>query len=234
MAPVAKPPLPAARGQTVAGSLVSLPPLAPAAAGPGYVSTLTQAPMPADPLTEFFLVPSRDGVVGEAESGASERSEIAYTDRERVLIFGMGSEEYGLEIMAVREILKAPKLTDVPRAPHGVLGVFSLRGLVIPVLSLTNMLGVSGDPQGGGRDARVLVVGQGEETVGLWVHRVATVVWMPKSAVEPTPAGLTGLKRALVRGLGRLDQRFVILMDVRQLAAQLGISLASVGAVEAA
>lgn len=196
---------------SVAGSLV-----APA----GAQMTL---PDGADPLAEFFHDDARDGNVTETEMIVDEELE-RLEERERVLVFGLGQEEYGLEIMEVREILKPPVLTEVPRAPLHVLGVFSLRGLVLPVLSLTDILGVPGDASGGGTDARVLVVGRGEESVALWVHRVAQVVKMNTRALEPPPGGLSANRRALLRGLGRQDDRLIIVLDLPQLMIHLGLT----------
>ncbi|MEW5851963.1 MAG: chemotaxis protein CheW [Myxococcota bacterium] len=227
------PPLPA-RGPEMAGvqSVVGsvLPPRAapphPGAAISAHASlSPSLVPVGGDPLDEFFLNPDRDGVVVETEVAHITQVDLG-DDRERVLIFGLGNEEYGLEIMAVREILKPPVLTEVPRAPHPVLGVFSLRGLVLPVLALTDVLGVGGEARGGGREARVLVVGHGEDAVGLWVHRVAHVARMSRRMVEPAPGGLDGSRRAMLRGLVRMDERLIILLDLPQLLTRLGVQVA--------
>jgi len=198
-------------GVTLAGSLVQAAALA---------ATLADG---ADPIEEFFHDDARDGTITETEM-FNDHDRERREERERVLVFGLGQEEYGLEIMEIREILKPPVLTEVPRSPAYVLGVFSLRGQVLPVLSLTDILGVPGDASGGASDARVLVVGRGDESVGLWVHRVAQVVKMNTRGLEPPPGGLAANRRALLRGLGRVDDRLIIVLDLPQLLVHLGLA----------
>jgi purine-binding chemotaxis protein CheW len=223
---------------TSRGEQSSLPPMPPAgtpapataaeAAGMTlHGSLLAPLPVPAspvDPLEEFFLDAARDGAVTQQDT-ANARAPV--DARERVLVFGLGREAYGVEIMGVREILKPPPLTEVPRAPVNVLGVFSLRGQVVPVMALASILGVAGEDKGGGAEARILVVGRGEDSVGFWVHRVAHVVKMDIMGLEPPPVGLPQQRRALLRGLGPSEDGLIILLDLPQLMVHLGLSGAS-------
>lgn len=173
-----------------------------------------------DPLLEFFHDVERDGEVSQTQSATlSPGAE----DQERVLVFGLGPENYGLGIMGVREILKPGLLTEVPRAPPEVLGVFSLRGQVVPVLALQSILGVAAEPRGGGAEARILVLGRGEDSVGFWVHRVANVVKMDLANLEPPPAGLAPSRRTLILGLGRAPEGLIILLKLEHLFLHLGL-----------
>jgi purine-binding chemotaxis protein CheW len=88
---------------------------------------------------------------------------------------------------------------------------------------LTGVLGVGGAPDAGGREARILVVGRAEDAIGLWTHRVDSVVRLPRRAIEAPPAGLVAERRALLRGLGRLEGRLIILLDLAALCGRLGL-----------
>lgn len=222
----------------VGGREPSLPPMPPAGMqaegipGPGVPPTSvfgsvvmpsTALVPPTDPLDEFFLDAQRDGVVSETEAATIVPAERA-GELERVLLFGLGGEVYGLGIMGIREILKPVVLTEVPRAPENVMGVFSLRGHVMPLLALTGVLGVGGSFTGAAGEARILVAGQGDESVAFWVHRVAHVVKMNTAQLEPPPVGLPPARRALLRGLGRAEEGLVILLDLDNLLVHLGVA----------
>lgn len=226
----------AGRGDAGAASLPPMPPPGtdrPAAlpeppAGATVVGSLvpTFAPISAtgrNALSEFFLDAGRDGQVVETEQ-ASLQPQEGGGDLERVLIFRLGGENYGMGIMGIREILKPLDLTEVPRAPEHVLGVFSLRGHVMPVLSLTGILGVQGEARGGGPEARFLVVGRGDDSVAFWVHRVAHVVKMDTARLEPPPVGLSTARRTLLRGLGKAEDGLVIVLDLGTLMTHLGLT----------
>jgi purine-binding chemotaxis protein CheW len=187
--------------------------------------TLVPSAWPAvrDPLEEFFHDAQRDGLVVDTELSRPVQSEVL-DQRERVLLFAVGPEEYGVSIMHIREILKPPVLTEVPRAPHHVLGVFSLRGTVLPVVTLTGALGVPAGPAYDAPECRVLVVGKGEDAVGLHVHRVDQVVKMSLRTLEPPPRGGSSDRRAMLRGLGRHDDRLIIMVELPALLATLGLA----------
>lgn len=175
------------------------------------------------PLEEFFHDPERDGLVVETEVSQQTGSD-RLDERARTLLFRVGDEDYGVSIMDIREILKPPMLTEVPRAPLHILGVFSLRGTVFPVVTLTTLLGVKSNAKYQSTDSRVLVVGRGEESVGLHVDTVDQVVKMDLRSLEPTPGGISREKRALVQGLGRVAERLIIVLDLPNVLAGLGMN----------
>lgn len=210
----------------------SLPPLPDGPAPWGSVGAPTTsvlgsvvpagAPPAAQPLVEFLHDAGRDGLVADTELGRPTPSDSSSQD-ERVLLFNVGDEEYGVSIMHIREILKPPLLTEVPRAPSHVMGVFSLRGTVLPVIGLTAPLGLPSRQPAHPEEARVLVVGKGEDAVGLHVHRVDQVVKMSLSTLEPAPRGLSTQRRALLRGLGKHQDRLIIMLNLPALLAELGL-----------
>ncbi len=176
-----------------------------------------------DPLTGFLA--AYDDVGEDADNAGSVRVATA-DDAERYLSFVLAGEAYAASIMDVREILKIRSLTDVPRAPKGVLGVISKRGTVLPVVDLATALSLRAPDRRLRVNQRVLVVGDGDRACGLRVDAVSEVIKLKADTIEGVPASV-GIKNAgLLAGLGRANGAMYILLD---LAAVLDSFAASVG-----
>jgi purine-binding chemotaxis protein CheW len=173
---------------------------------------------PLDPLEEFFYhqaesgpAPMDLGFYAAPQLEAPKESER----RQEYLSFRLGSEEYALDISCVREILKAPAITEVPRAPDHVLGVILVRGEVIPVYDPRRRLGLP--PASPGTGARLVVCDAGEGPAGLLVDAVSQVVRLPPSAIEARPQGIGGIDSEYLAGIGRERDRLFILLDAAAL-----------------
>lgn len=182
----------------------------------------------AEQLQRFFYDPDEDAgalaQVGVAEEPAPTPPEER---AQEYLSFWLGPECYAVPIGEVREIVRVPVLTEVPRAERSLLGVMNLRGEVLPVYDLKLRLGLSDGPAPiSGPDAelsrlpkgaRVLVLRSEEGDAGVLVDAVTEVARLPPSAIEPPPAG-TNVQECVV-GLGRRrDQLFIVLDPQRALA----------------
>lgn len=180
----------------------------------------------ADQLDRFFYRPDEElpqGVVlpDPVELPAARAAEIG-----EYLCFRLGEEAYGVPIPRVREVLRVPPLTEVPRAPANVVGVMNLRGEVLPVydLKLRLRLAVAAARIAGpeaaeapARGARVIVVRSDRGDAGLLVDAVEDVWRLAQQDVEPTPKGTS--ERDGIVGLGRQRDRLCILLDVEQVLA---------------
>ncbi|MBI5015232.1 MAG: purine-binding chemotaxis protein CheW [Deltaproteobacteria bacterium] len=121
-----------------------------------------------------------DLAAGGAPTDAPARPVV----RREVLVFDLGGESFGIDIEAIAEILLPRPVTPLPRVPRFVLGVVSLRGTVLPVLDLCRRLGVTAADTA--RSSRILVLRDGDESVGFWVERVRGVVRFAAGELEPT------------------------------------------------
>lgn len=134
----------------------------------------------------------------------------------QLVTFRLGNEEFAVDILKVQEVNRMADITAVPNAPGSLEGVINLRGKVIPVLNLRRRLGLAA------RDAdaqsRIMVVDTGT-TVGLMVDSVQEVLRLPADTVEPPPLLSSGTGSGYVKGIGKLDDRLVILLDVERLLA---------------
>lgn len=133
----------------------------------------------------------------------------------QLVTFRLGNEEFSLDILRVQEIIRHMELTRVPRTPDFVDGVINLRGRVIPVLDLRKRFGL---PSGAKtNETRIIVVDVDNKTVGLKVDAVSEVLRLPADTVEPAPAIVTGAESDYIKGVGKLDGRLLILLDVEKI-----------------
>jgi purine-binding chemotaxis protein CheW len=128
------------------------------------------------------------------------------------LAFQLGSEEYALDINRISEIIKPREYTDIPLVPEFILGLISLRGVVVPVFDLRRRFGL-GECQLGSA-SRIVVCREGEVTVGLLVDSINQVIRLAGDRIEPPPAVLSGVDRSLVVGVGRYQGRMIILLNL--------------------
>jgi purine-binding chemotaxis protein CheW len=143
-----------------------------------------------------------------SEGQASENIE----EFEEILCFRISDEIYGINIMELKEIIKPRETTEVPRTPPFIMGVVSLRGIIIPVFNLRERLGLSQGAQNGRE--RIVIVKRHDGFTGLLVDEVIQVVRIGKEGREPAPAVLEGIDRDFVCGIGRTGTMMIILLNV--------------------
>jgi purine-binding chemotaxis protein CheW len=214
------PPRPPARAEDFAlvsvlgDGLAALPPPPEAEATP---SPEPPPPAPlADPLDEFFYREDEAAppvpLVG-AEPGVAADAEPLATAREEFLTFFLADEEYAVDIGRVREVLKVPPLTEVPRAPRPVLGVVTVRGEVVAVFDPRARLGLPGAAPAEGA-GRLVIVDAGDGPCGLLVDAVASVVRLRPGSIEPRPQGIGGAAAECLAGIGRQGGRLFTVLDL--------------------
>jgi len=130
--------------------------------------------------------------------------------------FHVGGEEFGLDILCVQEIIRLQHLTRVPNSPESLDGVMNLRGKIIPVIALRKRFGL--EPAPPDKQNRIVVVEIKGTVLGLIVDSVSEVLRIPAGTVEPPPH-LGKVKQEYVSGVGKLDDRLLILLDVDRLMA---------------
>lgn len=128
------------------------------------------------------------------------------------LTFQLMSEQYGVAIETVREINRFGEITPVPRTPTYVKGVMNLRGKIIPVVDLRVKFGM--DHQDTTRDTCIIVIEAQIGQVGMIVDSVKEVVDLEENQIEPSPVLGNGNAMSFVRGMGKVENRVVILVDI--------------------
>lgn len=148
---------------------------------------------------------------------AGQGSEAAALDREgKYLTFELADENYGLEILKVREIIGMMDITAVPQTPKFVKGLINLRGKVIPVVDLRIKFGLP-EKEYTERTAIIVVdirASSGLVQIGIVVDLVSEVMNIPGTDIEDTPNFGTGLKTDYIFGLAKAKGRVIILLDI--------------------
>jgi purine-binding chemotaxis protein CheW len=133
----------------------------------------------------------------------------------QLVTFNLGSEEYAVDILRVKEINRMTGMARVPNSPAHVEGVINLRGRVIPVVSLRNRLGLG--EKAGDDLTRIMIMDIRGITMGVVVDSVSEVLRIPPSTVEPPPPVSRGSNAGFVKGIAKLEDRLVILIDMDRL-----------------
>jgi purine-binding chemotaxis protein CheW len=145
------------------------------------------------------------------------------TDLLQLVSFHVGEEEFGLDILRVQEIIRTQQLTRVPNLPDYIDGVINLRGKVIPVIALRRRLGL--DNTTADKRTRIVVVDVHGQTLGFVVDSVSEVLRIHTETVEPTPR-LGRVERDYISGVGKLDSRLLLLLDLERLMTDEEVSAA--------
>ncbi len=126
--------------------------------------------------------------------------------------------EYGVPITQVQEINRLTKPTKLPQVPDFVEGIINLRGKIIPVIDLKKRFAMSGAEQTD--DSRIIVVEVGGQTVGIVVDEVTEVLRLPVASIEPPPAIIGGITAEYLTGVGKLDNRLLIMLDMTKILTE--------------
>ena len=132
------------------------------------------------------------------------------------LTFMLGGEVFSLEISRVREVLDYTVITRVPRTPEYLQGVINLRGSVVPVVDLRLKFGM---PAAGVTVSTCIIIVEAivnDEPVvlGLLADSVQEVLELDKESIKPAPRIGTKLDTGFIKGMGRQNDRFIIILDI--------------------
>jgi len=133
------------------------------------------------------------------------------------LIFTLGGESFAIGILAIKEIIEYGSLTEVPMMPEVVRGVINLRGAVVPVIDLAVRFGKPAATIG--RRTCIVIIeitredGQSQD-IGVLVDAVSEVIEIPARDIEPPPSFGSQIRTDFIRGVGRVNERFVLLLDI--------------------
>ncbi|GAB4194810.1 MAG: chemotaxis protein CheW [Phycisphaeraceae bacterium] len=133
----------------------------------------------------------------------------------QLVSFEVGEEEYAVPILSVQEINRMMQITRVPQSPEFVEGVINLRGKIIPVIDLRKRFGLTELKESD--DVRIIVVEVANRVIGFTVDRVNEVLRINSSIVDPPPSMVCGIDTEYVQGVGKLDDRLLILLNLEKL-----------------
>lgn len=136
----------------------------------------------------------------------------------QLVSFNLGKEEFAVDILKIQEINRMVEITKVPKSPEFVEGVINLRGKVIPIIDLRKRFNLPGSDIS--KQTRIVVVDIDNKVVGLVVDAVSEVLRLPASTVEPTPPIVAGIDSEYINGVGKLEDRLLILLDLNKILSK--------------
>ena len=134
---------------------------------------------------------------------------------DQLISFGVETENYGVNIQSVKEVIKIREITKLPKAPSFVKGVINLRGDVIPVIDFRDKFGL--EQKGYSDITRVIVVEVDNRSIGIVVDRVSHVIRMSPEEITPPPPMIGGIAEEYLLGIGKKGEDLIILIDIEKI-----------------
>ncbi|MBQ5947354.1 chemotaxis protein CheW [Massilia sp. ST3] len=164
---------------------------------------------------------------------AQQQAEAAVADNAQYLTFMLGGETFAIGILAIKEIIEYGGVTEVPMMPACIRGVINLRGAVVPVMDLAVRFGRA--PTAIGKRTCTVIVeieADGEQqVVGVMVDAVNAVLEIAAADIEKAPSFGARIRTDFIAGMGKVNGKFVILLDVGNVLSAEGVDeLAALGA----
>lgn len=137
----------------------------------------------------------------------------------KYVIFKIKDEEYGVDIMKVKEVSEFKKSTSIPNSPSFVDGIINLRGDITPIISLKKKFNIPVE-KGYDDSSRIIVVNMNDKLVGFAVDEASQVISIDDSNIDPPPEIVAGLDRRYINGIGKLQDRIVIILDLERVLSE--------------
>jgi purine-binding chemotaxis protein CheW len=128
--------------------------------------------------------------------------------------FIIGDEEYAIPILSIQEIIKPFPWTRVPQVPKYIVGVFNMRGAVIPLIDLRLKFGLS--PKKHNDETRFIVMRHGEDIAGFVIDRLTMAIRIKKSDIGPAPETMSG-DNTVIDGVGKQEDGIITILKVNKL-----------------
>ena len=154
------------------------------------------------------------GLVNLTDEDLEDMSlEVSYSEGTRLITFILGEEKYGLNILKVRELISFPEgLTRIPGMPDYIIGMFNLRGLVIPVMDLREKFKMSGEER---HEFSVIIIVEVEnKNIGLTVDSVSDVIFVKEEDIQDTTDLAVNVDTKFIKGVAKTKDEMVILLDI--------------------
>lgn len=141
---------------------------------------------------------------------------VSRAEESQYLTFTLGGKMFAIGILAIKEILEYGQLTTVPMMPEFIRGVINLRGAVVPVVDLSARFG--GKQSEVTRRSCIVIIevasDEGCQDIGVVVDTVSEVLEIPAGEIEPTPAFGARIRTDFIQGMGKINGKFVIILNV--------------------
>jgi len=131
----------------------------------------------------------------------------------QLVSFTLDREEYGVDVLKVREIIRMPVVTRVPNTPYYVEGVINLRGKVVPIISMRKKFALTEAAQS--KETRIMVMDMEGELMGFIVDAVSEVIRISGSEIQPSPSMVAGgVDQECIAGVINQAERLLVLLNL--------------------
>jgi purine-binding chemotaxis protein CheW len=157
------------------------------------------------------------------EQRTTEGSTYSITNPSEYLTFRLGAEEYGTEILKVQEIRSYEQVTAIANTPAFIKGVINLRGIIVPIVDLRIKFNVGVVKYD--QFTVVIILNVADRVVGIVVDSVSDVLTLSAAQVKPAPEFSAAMNTQYILGVGTVDERMLILVDIERLLTDADMAL---------
>ncbi len=132
------------------------------------------------------------------------------------VVFKLGKEEFGIDIMNVKEIIPHQESVHVPNTPNFIEGIINYRGNVIPIINLKRRFKIGAEEIT--KETRIIVINLDEKEIGFIVDEASQTLRLEENQIDPTPDIISGIDRRYIIGVGKISEdRLLILIDLQKI-----------------
>ncbi len=136
------------------------------------------------------------------------------------LVFSISGENYALPLEELKEVIKPKSITEIPSAPPHVLGIISLRGVIVPIIDIKKILGISDGTENKSPDARFVLVEIGGKQFGFCVDSIKDVMRIFKSKLEVPPPTMGNINRDYISYFVHIDNEFIAVLNLEKIVSE--------------
>ena len=159
----------------------------------------------------------------DLRTSAQAATNAAHGGTREYLSFKLGAEEYGIDILKVQEIRGYENPTRIANAPHFIKGVVNLRGVIVPIVDMRIKFGFANVTYD--QFTVVIILNVAGRIVGMVVDGVSDVINLTSEQIRPAPEMGSGVNAKYIIGLGTIDARMLILVDIEKLMSSADMEL---------
>ena len=130
------------------------------------------------------------------------------------VVFKLGQEEYGIDIMNVSEISMYQEIIKVPNVPSFIEGIINYRGSVIPIICLAKRFSI--EPKEVNNNTRIIIINLEDRQVGFIVDEASSTIRINSEDIDPTPNITSNIDMKYIKGVGKPNNRLIILVDLEK------------------
>lgn len=136
---------------------------------------------------------------------------------QQLVVFGLGKEEFGIDISSVREIVRYQNITTVPQSMDFVEGIVNLRGQIVPIVDLCEKFLVGGREEAKDSERKIIVINMAGQNIGILVDGVSEILRVAEDSIElPPPVVLNTVSSDFLRGVAKVGERLIIMLDLER------------------